>query len=65
MARRLSLDLSREQVRAIREAAVHHASEAADAGDDAVKQRWEAVIRETNKALAFAERTRTDSTKLR
>ena len=62
MARRLSLVLSREQVRAVHDAAVVHASEATES---TIKQRWDAVIRETKKALAFDVASRADNVKVR
>lgn len=61
MARRLYLVLTPEQIRAIHDAALERAR---DAEDGPLKQRWEAVIRETAKALDFHKRTRPDSSKV-
>lgn len=62
MARRLSLVLSREQVRVIHDAALEHARESSD---NTIKLRWEAVIRAAKKALDFDVQTRADAPKVR
>lgn len=54
MARRLSLTLSRTQVRMVHDDASEH--EAAEA-DAEVRQRWGTIVREAKRALAFDERT--------
>lgn len=54
MARRLSLTLSRTQVRMVHDDASEH--EAAEP-DAEVRQRWGTIVREAKRALAFDERT--------
>lgn len=54
------MELSREQIRTVRDAAVQHANEASDA---VIKRRWETVLREAQKALDYDTRTSANNAK--
>lgn len=51
MARRLSLNLSIEQVKTLHEAAKKVRDEAAD---PAVRERWDAIVRKAERALLWS-----------
>ena len=57
MARKLSLHLTVEQARLLHTVATHHVASAAD---PLLLQRWQAIERETSRALAFDAARETD-----